>query len=156
MRRGVIRRRGLDTALRIRRLRGRGFVGLSAVGAVAVVLSACGGGGGSPAAASSPSPSVPAGEPQPAARFADVTAASNISFEVALVGPRHSVARTATFGGVAAGDYDGDGDVDLFITRGKYLPNLLYRNEGNLSFVDVADAAGLAMTKSIAKKPQSF
>ncbi|MCU0226922.1 MAG: CRTAC1 family protein [Bryobacterales bacterium] len=44
--------------------------------------------------------------------------------------------------GVAAGDYDGDGHVDLFVTgvRG----NTLYRNQGDGRFADVTAAAGLA------------
>lgn len=43
--------------------------------------------------------------------------------------------------GVAVGDYDGDGDPDLFTARwGSYA---LYRNEGNGTFADVTDAAGL-------------
>ena len=128
-------------------MRSKGKLGLLAAIVPAMIVSACGGGGGSaPAASSGTSSNVSA--PQASLRFADVTSASNISFEVALAGPQHSVARTATFGGVAAGDYDNDGDIDLFITRGKYLPNLLYRNEGNLRFVDVAAAAGLANTLS--------
>lgn len=45
--------------------------------------------------------------------------------------------------GVAAGDYDGDGWVDLFVTRGSLGPNLLYRNLGNGGFADVALAAGV-------------
>jgi hypothetical protein len=53
-----------------------------------------------------------------------------------------------TLGGGAGGDYDGDGDIDVFITRGDSVPNLLFRNEGNLTFVDVAAAAGVANTKS--------
>jgi hypothetical protein len=50
-----------------------------------------------------------------------------------------------TFGmGVAAGDYDNDGDADLFVTA--YGRSLLYRNEGNGTFSDVAEKAGLAVT----------
>ena len=47
--------------------------------------------------------------------------------------------------GAAAGDYDGD--VDLFIVRGDLGPNLLYRNDGDLRFTDVAADAGVAYTK---------
>jgi hypothetical protein len=45
--------------------------------------------------------------------------------------------------GVAAGDYDKDGWVDLYVTRGSLGPNLLYRNLGDGTFVDVAAAAGV-------------
>ncbi len=47
-----------------------------------------------------------------------------------------------TFGmGVAAGDYDGDGWVDLYVTS--YGRNILYHNNGNGTFTDVADKAGV-------------
>ena len=44
--------------------------------------------------------------------------------------------------GVAAGDYDNDGDVDLYVTN--YGPNVLLKNKGNGEFEDVSDAAGVA------------
>ncbi|HEV8484859.1 MAG TPA: VCBS repeat-containing protein, partial [Blastocatellia bacterium] len=48
-----------------------------------------------------------------------------------------------TFGmGVAAGDYDGDGWVDLYVTS--YGRNILYRNNGNGTFSDVTEKAGVA------------
>ena len=48
-----------------------------------------------------------------------------------------------TFGmGVAAGDYDGDGWVDLYVTS--YGRNILYHNNGNGTFSDVTDKAGVA------------
>lgn len=48
-----------------------------------------------------------------------------------------------TFGmGVAAGDYDNDGNTDLFITS--YGRCILYRNNGNGTFSDVTDKAGVA------------
>jgi hypothetical protein len=47
-------------------------------------------------------------------------------------------------GGGAAGDFDGDGLVDLFFTRVDG-PDLLYRNTGN-GFVDVSAAAGFTAT----------
>ena len=49
--------------------------------------------------------------------------------------------------GAAAGDYDGDGDIDLFIVRGDEGPNLLYRNAGNLVFEEVGATAGVAYTR---------
>lgn len=49
---------------------------------------------------------------------------------------------SGSFGmGVAAGDYDGDGWVDLFVTN--YGRNILFRNTGNGSFVDVTERAGV-------------
>ncbi|MBI4584647.1 MAG: CRTAC1 family protein [Planctomycetes bacterium] len=43
--------------------------------------------------------------------------------------------------GACAGDYDGDGHLDLFVTQ--YGTNLLYRNNGNGAFIDVTEKAGL-------------
>lgn len=43
--------------------------------------------------------------------------------------------------GVAAGDYDNDGDIDLYVSnRGS---NRLYQNNGDLTFTDVAQYAGV-------------
>lgn len=44
--------------------------------------------------------------------------------------------------GVAAGDYDNDGYVDLYVTN--YTHNVLYHNNGNGTFTDVTEAAGVA------------
>jgi hypothetical protein len=43
--------------------------------------------------------------------------------------------------GMAAADYDGDGDIDLYLC-GVENDNQLFRNEGGMRFVDVTDAAG--------------
>ena len=43
--------------------------------------------------------------------------------------------------GCAVGDYDGDGDRDLYVTN--YGPNALYRNEGDGTFRDVTAEAGV-------------
>ncbi|MBK8186145.1 MAG: VCBS repeat-containing protein [Cellvibrio sp.] len=51
-------------------------------------------------------------------------------------------------GGAATGDYDNDGDLDILIVRGDIGPNLLYQNNGQGIFQDVALSAGIANTKS--------
>jgi hypothetical protein len=43
--------------------------------------------------------------------------------------------------GVCAGDYDNDGDLDLYVAN--YGPDVLYRNEGDGTFTDVTKAAGI-------------
>ena len=44
--------------------------------------------------------------------------------------------------GVAVGDYDNDGDLDLYINN--YGPNVLYRNNGDGTFTDATAEAGVA------------
>ena len=43
--------------------------------------------------------------------------------------------------GVTVGDYDNDGDPDLYLNN--FGPNVLYRNNGNGTFSDVTDEAGV-------------
>jgi hypothetical protein len=61
-------------------------------------------------------------------------------------GKKADVLRMFTSGGAAAaaGDFDNDGDDDLFVTDSNTgRPNKLYRNNGDLTFSDVTDAAGV-------------
>jgi enediyne biosynthesis protein E4 len=125
-----------------------------------LVVGACGGGGGS----------APVTQPPPSATpFVDVTAASNIAYQVGYTRPsfigrgmRGAALRQLTMmtiGGAAAGDCDSDGDIDLFITYGNTGgpnggggPNRLYINQlaeqGNgLQFLDNAGEAGVANTR---------
>jgi hypothetical protein len=44
--------------------------------------------------------------------------------------------------GVTAGDYDNDGDQDIYLNN--YGPNVLYRNNGDGTFTDVSATAGIA------------
>jgi hypothetical protein len=43
--------------------------------------------------------------------------------------------------GVTAGDYDNDGDQDIYLNN--YGPNVLYRNNGDGTFTDVTESAGV-------------
>ena len=61
-------------------------------------------------------------------RFRDVTAAAGVAHDGLAMG-------------VAAGDYDEDGDADLYVTRAG--PNLLLRNRGDGTFEDATQAAGV-------------
>ena len=61
-------------------------------------------------------------------RFADVSTSSGLD--------------DAGYGlGVAVGDYDNDGDQDVYLNN--YGPNVLYRNNGDGTFSDVTEAAGV-------------
>mgnify|MGYP005725373753 CR=1 FL=1 len=44
--------------------------------------------------------------------------------------------------GVAAGDIDNDGDVDVYVTN--FGPDVLYRNNGDGTFTNISNAAGIA------------
>lgn len=76
-------------------------------------------------------------DPLPRLRFTDVTQAAGLLHEHVAV----EVIDHLT-GGAAAGDFDGDGWVDLFVT-GLAAPDRLYRNRGDGTFVDVTSVARL-------------
>lgn len=56
------------------------------------------------------------------------------------------IAFSTDISGVSFGDYDGDGDDDLHITRINSQTDRLYRNDGNFQFTDVSAAAGIDAT----------
>jgi len=47
--------------------------------------------------------------------------------------------------GVSVGDFDGDGQDDIYVSQPEGLPNRLFRNHGDGTFTDVTEAAGLAV-----------
>lgn len=49
--------------------------------------------------------------------------------------------------GVAIGDYDNDGDLDIYVNN--YGPNVLYRNNGDGTFTDVTAKAGVDNGKQV-------
>lgn len=51
-------------------------------------------------------------------------------------------------GGAAASDFDGDGDIDLFVPTTHGSPNLLYRNRGDGVFDEVGALLGVASVDS--------
>ncbi len=82
-------------------------------------------------------------------RFTEISAASGTAHQHRtrrFNGPHGDVLRMFTSGGAAAavGDYDGDGFEDIFVTDSDAgRPNHLYHNNGNLTFTDVAEQAGV-------------
>lgn len=111
--------------------------------AISVLITGCGGG-------SSPSPTSTA--PVTTTPPPPVTSSKLTFSDHALArGIQHSHQFSSSYeefprsfgGGGAAGDIDGDGDIDVFITRGDMGPNLLFINEGG-EFVERAVSAGLA------------
>lgn len=77
---------------------------------------------------------------QPAMSFASRTD-SGIDFNNFMSRSRTNLL-IETGAGVALGDFDNDGLVDVYLT-GSDIANRLYRNVGNFKFEDVTDAAGV-------------
>ncbi len=117
------------------------------------LMAACGGGNSDSApneVLTTPPPTeLPPAPPLEPGMFVDATASSGIDFRAGFTSeltPRDI--ENVAFSSVASGDYDNDGDIDLFIVHGENGANLLYRNTGNMVFEEVAEAAGVAYTKS--------
>ena len=115
------------------------------LGTVLALMTACGGGGSSdpapPPPGASPSPQPPPPEPQPfspGTRFVDTTASTGIE-RVFNTGdsPIHKDEQRMA-GGLAAADFDDDGDIDIFVVGGAGNVNSLFRNDGNNRFTEMA------------------
>jgi hypothetical protein len=91
--------------------------------------------------------------PAPPVRFREVAAQAGISFvlENNPTDRKHMIETMP--GGIAVFDFDGDGRPDIYFTNGAEIPaleksnpkfhNRLYRNQGNMTFRDVTDDAGV-------------
>jgi hypothetical protein len=75
-------------------------------------------------------------------QFHDVTSAAGV-FYLPAYDPATETPPRVMAGGAAAGDFDGDGWVDLYAIRGDVGPNLLFRNRGDGTFEEVAANASL-------------
>ncbi|NRB37614.1 MAG: VCBS repeat-containing protein [Pseudomonadales bacterium] len=80
---------------------------------------------------------------KPVSIFTDVTTASGIDYFQSQPGANLGFGEAYFTGGAAAGDFDGDGWVDIYVTR--YDGNdILYRNKGDGSFEDVTLTSGIS------------
>ena len=111
------------------------------------LLCACGGGGGGGGVAPPPPapvapPATPDPEPADITFVRDTEAGLN---ERAFGGGALTLMSDPELfsGGVAAADYDGDGDVDLYVVGGNTTPNHLYQDQGDGTYVEVAASVGL-------------
>lgn len=83
-----------------------------------------------------------------AVTFEDVTVAAGVDYlQWDGVPPAPNLPGLIMTGGAAAGDYDNDGWVDLFVTRVD-APNLLFRNMHDGTFQEVGVAAGVALNST--------
>ncbi|MHC4547624.1 MAG: CRTAC1 family protein [Planctomycetota bacterium] len=112
-----------------------------------LLLGACGGEEGP-----RPEPAKPAGPPF---RFVDVSAAAGLRAPTWCGRPEKPHILESGGTGLALLDYDGDGDLDLYLVNGWRLKgaeveerarNVLYRNRGDGTFEDVTAAAGVGDT----------
>ncbi len=96
------------------------------------------------------------GEALPPPQFQDVASQGGLGFrlEHSPTAEKHQIETMP--GGVAVLDYDRDGFMDIYFTNGAESPSLrkigdrhknrLFRNNGDLTFTDVTDRAGVAGT----------
>lgn len=87
--------------------------------------------------------------------FKDTTADAGFNYKHGYLGAVDILSSQIreNVGGAAAGDYDGDGWVDLYVVRGDIGPNLLFHNRGDGTFEEVGEAARVAVTGAIGSGP---
>ena len=110
-----------------------------------VAVAGCGGGGGG----GSSDPPPPSAPPTPPASDTGIrfTRVLDSGLDRSFVTRFLSIKDPERFSnGIAAADYDADGDIDLYIVGGRTHPNHLYRNRGDGTFVEVGASLGLDVT----------
>ncbi|MDG2072537.1 MAG: FG-GAP-like repeat-containing protein [Pseudomonadales bacterium] len=116
-----------------------------AVALLVVTVAACGGGGGG-SANPEPGPVVqdPPNPPEPSVLEFTFQPAntSGLDRSWGYLVPSDSDAEFRA-SGIAAADYDDDGDIDLYVVGGNIAANALFQNQGDGTFVDVAPDVGL-------------
>lgn len=85
-------------------------------------------------------------------QFTEVTEAAGLTYEHGLGSLPFNDAVVVS-GGVAVGDYSGDGFIDLLVIRGGLGPPLLLRNNGSGGFEDVSETSGLDIDDPLATAP---
>ncbi len=105
-------------------------------------LAACGGGGGGTPAPTPPTTNPPSTSNDPVIAFTDATQSSGLSRTWGVTSDELSYNEEFA-SGIAAADYDADGDIDLYVTGGELEVNHLYQNQGDGSFAEVGASLGV-------------
>ena len=110
---------------------------------VIVTLTACGGGSGGSGTGPQPQ-EIQQQDPPPAADEIIFTRDTETGLARSFPHELDDLTDSQRFhGGVAAADYDADGDVDLLIVGGNSDPNQLFQNQGDGTYIDVAASVDL-------------
>jgi len=88
-----------------------------------------------------------------AVTFTDVTTTAGVYYQHGIFAGGAAGEPERISGGVAAGDYDRDGWIDLYVVRGDVAPNLLFRNRGDGTFEEVSVAAGVQLPLGLGAGP---
>ncbi len=92
-------------------------------------------------------------------QFSDVTKQAGFNYQHGITVQIRGDLETRKLhisGGVAVGDYDKDGWVDLYVVRGDIGPNLLFRNLGDGSFEEVSVKARLVSNEGAISSGPTF
>ena len=111
------------------------------------ILTGCGGGTGSSAPASNSAANSNVESANDANNSGGFSKLSGVGLDRRFDSSVTDLSETdRASGGIAAADYDADGDIDLYVVGGDTEPNSLYQNQGDGTFVDVAMEAGVDFT----------